>query len=89
MDSRDCRKKRAKQNFKKCESSYVRELDSSDDKNNQDDISKFKFHSSTISGDVKQNIDEQFVKLEKCFNISQSSVNYSKKAIKTITEKCQ
>ena len=44
MDSRDFRKKRAKQNITKCESSYVRELDSSDDENNRDDISKFKFH---------------------------------------------
>ena len=68
MDSRDCRKKRAKQNLRKCESSYVRELDSSDDENNQDDISKFKFHFSTILGYIKKNIDEQFVKLEKCFN---------------------
>ena len=68
MDSRIVEKKRAKQNVKKCESSYIRELDSSDDENNQDDISKFNFHLSTILGDMKKNIDEQFVKLEKCFN---------------------
>ena len=68
MDSQDCRKKRAKKNLKQCESSYVREPDSSDDEKNQDDISKFKFHFSSILGDIKQNIDEQFVKLEKCFN---------------------
>ena len=54
--------------LEKCESSYVRELDSSDDENNQDDISKSKFHYSTILGDIKKIIDEQFVKLEKCFN---------------------
>ena len=52
MDSRDCRKKRAKQNLKKCESSDVSELDSSDDENKQDDISKFNFHFSTILGDI-------------------------------------
>ena len=56
MDSRDCRKKRAKQDLEKCESSYVREPDSSDDENNQDDISKFNFHFSTILGDIKQNM---------------------------------
>ena len=44
MDSQDCKKKRAKKNLEQCESSYVRELDSSDDEKNQDDISKFKFH---------------------------------------------
>ena len=58
-------KKCAKQNLKKCESSYVREPD---DENNQDDIGKLKCHFSTILGDIKQNIDEQFVKLEKYFN---------------------
>ena len=34
----------------------------------QDDISKLKYHILTILGDIKQNIDEQFVNLEKCFN---------------------
>ena len=60
MDSQDCKKNRAKKNLKQCESSYVRELDSSDDEKNQDDISKFKFHFSSILGDIKKNIDEQF-----------------------------
>ena len=38
---------------------------SSDDENNQDDISKLKFNFSIILGDIKQINDEEFVKLEK------------------------